>query len=80
MTQQNSHKKVSLEEYNTMREFFLRQLAEKDKKMQDLEMKNKLLLKSALKESERSIELGQHSRALIEVNKELNEKLREKKK
>lgn len=80
MTQQNSHKTVSLEEYNTMREFFLQQLAEKDKKMQDLETKNKLLLKSALKESERSIELGQHSRALIEVNKELNEKLREKKK
>ncbi len=79
MTQQNSHKTVSLEEYNTMREFFLLQLAEKDKKIQDLEMKNKLLLKSALKESERSIELRQHSRALIEVNKELNEKLREKK-
>ncbi|MBS3158728.1 hypothetical protein J4206_05570 [Candidatus Woesearchaeota archaeon] len=72
-------KTVSLEEYNTMRDFFLQQLNEKDKKIQDLEIKNKLLLKSALKESERSVELGQHSRALIEVNKELKEKLEKNK-
>ena len=72
-------KTVSLEEYNTMRDFFLQQLNEKDKKIQDPEIKNKLLLKSALKESERSVELGQHSRALIEVNKELKEKLEKNK-
>ncbi|HIH42653.1 TPA: hypothetical protein HA246_03345 [Candidatus Woesearchaeota archaeon] len=75
MSEKKTNQTVSIEEYNTMRDFFLQQLSEKDKKIQDLEMKNKLLLKSALKESERSVELGQHSRALIEVNKELNEKL-----
>ena len=73
-------KTVSLEEYNTMRDFFLNQLKEKDKKIDDLEMKNRLLLKSALKESERNVELGLHSKALIEVNKELKEKLKENKK
>lgn len=80
MSDSKINKTVSIEEYNTMREFFLQQLADKDKKIQDLEMKNKLLLKSALKESERSVELGQHSKALIEVNKELNEKLKKEKK
>ena len=70
-----SSQTVSLEDYNIMRDFFLQQLKDKDKKIEDLEMKNKLLLKSALKESERNVELGMHSKALIEINNELKEKL-----
>ena len=82
MAEKNSSKtpkSVSREEYNTMREFFLQQLKEKDKRIEELEMKNRLLLKSALKESEISVELGMHSKALIEINKELNEKIKENK-
>jgi len=71
---ENSSHTVSYEEYCRMKEFFLGQLAEKDKTIEDMKTRNAILLKSALKQSEKNMELSSHSKALLELNKKLERK------
>jgi hypothetical protein len=67
-------KTISYAEYCKMKEFFIEQLAEKEKIIAEMKVRNAILLKSALKQSEKNLDLGNKSKAILELNRELEEK------
>jgi len=67
--------RVSIAELRRVRRQYEGLLREKEKMIDELRAQNALLLKSALTQAEKRQEMGRHAKRLIEINRELKEKL-----
>lgn len=68
-------KNVPVAELRRIRRQYEELLREKEKVVEELRAQNALLLKNALTQADKRQEMGRHAKRLIEINRELKEKL-----
>ena len=71
-------KSVSIEEYEMAKQAYASQIQIRDKEIEELKGENLALLNASLKQSERSEELAENLKKLMEINKKIEEKSRKK--